>query len=141
MGLELRTKALTDCVPSEYFILVFVQPHLLLVSSHRKEREGVLWETKRGKDSENGRWWGWETTRGSLVVSKSFFLPEMLSADLITACGNSDTRCGRPGKNYVQDVDRGCNSLTQGRGTSKQKEKELAPRLHCRFGAFSSLCL
>lgn len=66
---------------------------------------------------------GWETPKGSLVGSKFFFLPEMLSADLITGCGNSDMGSGRQGKTHVQAIDRGCNSLTQGHGASKQKRR------------------
>lgn len=94
----MRTKALTDCAPSEYFILVFVQPTFSLCFHTGKKGREFFGKPREGKTVKTGDGRGWETTRGRLVVSKSFFLPEKISADLITGCGNSDTGAAGRGR-------------------------------------------
>lgn len=92
---ELRTKALTNWVTSECFLLAFKRPTFLLCLHTAKTGERVLWENKRGKE------WKWvmggrgRGTRGGLypwMYPNPFFLPEIFSANPITGCRNSDRR-------------------------------------------------
>lgn len=67
---------------------------------------------------------------------------EILSADLITGCGNSETGSGRQGKTYVQTTDRGCGTSKQKRRSwhpSSTPDSELSHRCVCKYSVTEEL--